>query len=308
MNRRSLLIGGGSLATVGIGAAYVGASGTCSASDYQESVQAMRATLAEQPATQGLIRYATLALDGHNTQPWRFAVSSNRITLRPDVSRRTPVVDPDDHHVFASLGCAAETFALAGAARRRAGDLRFDEVDGGAIAFDHSHTPGSRSVLFDAIPKRQSTRNIYDGRPVSSDDLATLATAAAMPGVDLVLITDRPRMGHPRDLVAAGNGRDPAFIRELKSWLRFNPRQALRTGDGLHSATVGSRSTRAIATRPGTSALVMPSTSISPSVSATPIPTHTTSAGSTAAIWSPRKSSDSEPRPHNHPPRQRKSL
>lgn len=265
----------------------------------------MRATLAAQPETQGLIRYATLAPNGHNTQPWRFAVSSNRITLRPDVSRRTPVMDPDDHHVFVSLGCAAETLALAEAARGRAGDLRFDEVDGGAIAFDHSHTPGSRSVLFDAIPKRQSTRNIYDGRPVSSDELATLATAAAMPGIDLVLITDRPRMGHLRDLVAAGNGAqtgDPAFIRELKSWLRFNPRQALRTGDGLYSATVGSRSTRAIATRPGTSALVMPSTSISPSVSATPIPMHRTSAGFTAAIWSLRKSSDSEPHPHNHPP------
>jgi hypothetical protein len=64
-----------------------------------------------------------------------------------------------------------------------------------------------------------------------------------MPGVDLVLITDRPRMDHIRDLVVAGNSAqmgDPAFIRELKSWLRFNPRQALRTGDGLYSATVGS--------------------------------------------------------------------
>jgi hypothetical protein len=32
---------------------------------------------------------------------------------------------------------------------------------------------------------------------------------------------------------------DPAFVRELKAWLRFNPRQALQTGDGLFSATTG---------------------------------------------------------------------
>ncbi|HSO47720.1 MAG TPA: Tat pathway signal protein, partial [Rhizobiaceae bacterium] len=30
-----------------------------------------------------------------------------------------------------------------------------------------------------------------------------------------------------------------AFMRELKSWLRFSPRQAMDTGDGLFSATSG---------------------------------------------------------------------
>ena len=32
---------------------------------------------------------------------------------------------------------------------------------------------------------------------------------------------------------------DPAFIRELTTWLRFSPRQAMETGDGLFSATSG---------------------------------------------------------------------
>ena len=31
-----------------------------------------------------------------------------------DFSRRTPVVDPDDHHLFVSLGCATETLLQAG--------------------------------------------------------------------------------------------------------------------------------------------------------------------------------------------------
>jgi hypothetical protein len=63
-----------------------------------------------------------------------------------------------------------------------------------------------------------------------------------MPGVDLVLISDRPRMNRVRDLVVAGNTTqlaDPAFMSELRSWLRFSPRYALKTGDGLFAASSG---------------------------------------------------------------------
>ena len=47
-----------------------------------------------------------------------------------------------------------------------------------------------------------------------------------MPGVDLVLLTDKPRIDRVRELVLDGNSTqmsDPAFMRELRSWLRFNP-------------------------------------------------------------------------------------
>jgi hypothetical protein len=69
-----------------------------------------------------------------------------------------------------------------------------------------------------------------------------LANAAKISGVDLVLITDRPQINRIRDLVLAGNSaqlEDTAFLRELKSWLRFSPHQAMATGDGLFSATTG---------------------------------------------------------------------
>ena len=96
--------------------------------------------------------------------------------------------------------------------------------------------------MFDAIITRQSTRADYDGRSVSPADLGALAKTAAVPGVDLVLLTDRRRMDRLRDLVVAGNSiqmADPAFVRELKSWLRFNPKQALQARDGLYSVASG---------------------------------------------------------------------
>jgi len=241
MNSWQIMIGGGSLVALAAGATYVGVRQFGSLSDYNDAAQALRALLSAQPETLELIRYATLAPNGHNTQPWRFALAPDHIVIRPDFSRRTPVVDPDDHHVYVSLGCAAETLALAATARGRPGELRFDDANG-SISFTHRAAAPAGSVLFDAIPRRQSTRADYDGRAVSAADLQTLAAAAAMSGVDVVLITDRLRMDQIRDLVMAGNNAqmgDPAFIRELKSWLRFSPREALRSGDGLYSAASG---------------------------------------------------------------------
>ena len=118
----------------------------------------------------------------------------------------------------------------------------FDPADGGSIAFAHEPGPASSSPLFDAIPHRQSTRADYDGRPVSARNLDLLATAATAPGVDLVVLTDRPRIDRLRELVTTGNSApmaDPAFVRELKAWLRFDPRAALRSGDGLYSVASG---------------------------------------------------------------------
>ena len=65
-----------------------------------------------------LVRYATLAPSSHNTQCWKFAVEGKGITILPDLSRRCPVVDPDDHHLYVSLGCAAENLVLAAKAMR----------------------------------------------------------------------------------------------------------------------------------------------------------------------------------------------
>lgn len=242
MNRRQLLTGAATAAALGGGAAYLTLAGMGSASDYAAGIAPLRAPLAERPSTRDLIRHATLAANGHNTQPWRFRVGDQRIAIQPDFSRRTPVVDPDDHHVFVSLGCAAENLSLASAARGAPGIVGFDPLDQGSVTFDFAQGPAIPSVLFDAITERQSTRAEYDGRMVAPADLDALARAAAVPGVDLVLLTDRNRIDQLRDLVLAGNSAqmaDPAFVRELKSWLRFNPRQALRSGDGLYSVASG---------------------------------------------------------------------
>src|SRR5512145_690217 len=50
-----------------------------------------------------LVRYAALAANGHNTQPWKFAIKEKTIEIHPDYTRRLPTVDPKDRELWISL-------------------------------------------------------------------------------------------------------------------------------------------------------------------------------------------------------------
>lgn len=244
VNRRKLLIGAGALVVTGAGAVVYGARQMGSMNNYAAAMVALRAQLPASPDAAGLIRVATLAANSHNTQAWRFRVADNGIDIVPDLTRATPVVDPDNHHLFISLGCAAENLRIAAASRGMPGDVRFDPATT-EIRFAHTTGAATETALSDAIPLRQSTRGLYDGSALSPAELGLLASAARVSGVDLVLITDRAQIGRMSDLIADGNTAqltDPAFMAELKHWMRFNPRHALATGDGLFAATSGNPS------------------------------------------------------------------
>jgi hypothetical protein len=193
------------------------------------------------PLYRELVRYATLAPSSHNTQCWTFALEGGLITIKPDFTRRCPVVDPDDHHLYVSLGCAAENLLLAARAQGLHGELQFEPV-AGAVRVVLSPAPPADSPLFQAIPRRQTTRSEYDGRPVGAATLKRLEEAGRGEGVAVELITAKDRMEGVLDFVLRGNSAqmdDPAFVRELKSWIRFNAEQAVVSGDGLYTLASG---------------------------------------------------------------------
>jgi hypothetical protein len=242
MNRRHVLMGGGALAIAGAGASYLGIRQMGSLETFEAAASATRAPLPAHPEAADYIRYATLAPNGHNTQPWTFRASAERIEILPDFQRRTPVVDPDDHHLYVSLGCAAENLALAAAARGRLGEVSFDDTGDGRIVAEFGDGRSSDKALFQAIPVRQSTRAAFDFSPASASDIAMLRAAADVPGVALTILQDAPGLARVVDMVAAGNSTqmaDPAFMKELKSWMRFNAASAAEKGDGLFSAATG---------------------------------------------------------------------
>ena len=91
MRRRRFLIGGSGVAIAGVGSTVAGVRRMGSMKEYNASVAATRAALAQSPAFVDLLRFATLAANGHNTQPWRFRIGQYRIEILPDLARRTPV-------------------------------------------------------------------------------------------------------------------------------------------------------------------------------------------------------------------------
>ena len=193
---------------------------------------------------QELVRYATLAPSSHNTQCWRFAVTNTGIAILPDWTRRTPAVDPDDHHLFVSLGCAAENLVQAALAHGLAGEVRVDTATD-AVRITLAPTAARATPLFRAIAERQCTRGDFDGQPLSVDDIRLLERAGTSSSVRLLLLTERPAVERVLDYVVQGNTAqmaDAAFVKELKSWIRFNGSDAVRTADGLFSVASGNPS------------------------------------------------------------------
>lgn len=236
VTRRGVVAGGGALAA----ATVAGLASAEAAMSYEEAVRAVWAPLKADGGARELVRAATLAANSHNTQPWLFRLAERSIVIAPDPSRRCPAVDPDDHHVYASLGCAAENMVQAASVLGLAASPQVGAD--GSIAVGLEKSAPVASPLADAIVRRQSTRVEYDGRAAGAEALRALEAAGQGDGVALLLITDRPRIDRVLDLVVAGNTaqmRDQAFMAELKAWLRFSDADAVAAMDGLFSRASG---------------------------------------------------------------------
>ncbi len=118
-SRREFLAASGAATTV----ALVGGCNGGGMAEYRDAAAALRADLPTEPVLQDFVRYATLAPNSHNTQPWKFRLGNNAVIILPDLTRNCPVVDPDDHHVFVTLGCAAENLMIAANSRGRPGEV-----------------------------------------------------------------------------------------------------------------------------------------------------------------------------------------
>jgi hypothetical protein len=72
----------------------------------------------------------------------RILLDKQSIVILPDLSRRCPVVDPDDHHLYVSLGCAAENILQAAAVLQGAFAVCFRKI--GMTGFEPA-APSSRT-------------------------------------------------------------------------------------------------------------------------------------------------------------------
>ena len=245
--RNFLQLGGVAAASLAIAPLLAG----CDSADYEAAANEARRPAPEASADlRELVRLATLAPSGHNTQPWKFRLEARIIRLYPDLTRRVPVVDPDNRELWISLGSALENLLVAAARFGYQAETTYHLAgtpdDHIAVALQKTGPiPTGRAALFEAIPLRQSTRSAYDGQPVPGSELRQLEAAATGPDVTPLLFTGAAAMQPLLEYVVAGNEQQLSnddFKQELVRWLRFNDREALASRDGLLSRSSGNPS------------------------------------------------------------------
>ena len=191
-----------------------------------------------------IVRSAVKAASGHNTQPWLFAKEDDGLNIIPDFSRSLPVADPENRELFVSLGCAAETAMIAARFYGYNAELKIGLLENqGIIKIILSKSDDlDLPELFSFINSRQTTRNLYNDRPVSDDDLIKLKQIASESGIDVEFYIGQEKINKLVPYIFEANAIQMSnlnFKNELIQWLRFSEKEAMQKGDGLYAACIG---------------------------------------------------------------------
>ena len=190
-----------------------------------------------------VLRYAVLAPSSHNSQPWRFQVDGNVITLLADRTRSLPVVDPYDRELTISLGAALFNLraALVHFGMAYAIDVFPVQADADIVArvtvLDHPGDDAEVARLVAAIALRSTNRQSFSPIELPDKVREMLCAAAAAEGVAACAVSDPARRNHLADLVARADQaqfEDVRFRRELAAWIHPG-----RQRDGLSAYAFG---------------------------------------------------------------------
>lgn len=180
---------------------------------------------------QFLIRFAVLAPSSHNSQPWKFSIHKNIISLSPEKSRALPVSDKNERQLFISLGCALENLLIAADFYHFKTTVEYFPVPEVAcrILFEESadQTPSENHLAF-FIPKRATNRNKYLPRPIEPSFYDFIKKIAQDSDISVAIVDAkelRERLADIalRGLIAAMD--DDQFRLELSHYVKSNMTQ-----------------------------------------------------------------------------------
>jgi hypothetical protein len=191
-----------------------------------------------------LLRYAVLAPSGPNTQPWKFSIGDNEVSLIADFSRSLPSVDPTDRTLFISHGClltnllvAAEHFGFGYDVKCLPDGFSGDRT--AAVQFFKEAASPRFPDLFHEITKRHTNRKSFEMRAIEDEKLQEMKDCINRDGFKLDIITNNEGKTEMADLLARSHTiqlGNKAFRKELASWVRPNNSDAK---DGLPGYSFG---------------------------------------------------------------------
>jgi hypothetical protein len=190
-----------------------------------------------------LIRYASKAPSGHNTQPWMFSMEENSIIIHPDFSRALSVVDSDNHALYISLGCALQNLIVAANQYGYEIEVKLKNENCSSIRVDFTKSSSvAHSDLFYCITKRQITRSPYSHVKLSDSEINELFSEKQKDGIHVKLFLEKNEIdGLMPFIIEASNLQfnNRLFVNELVEWIRFSKNEAMMKSDGIWSATMG---------------------------------------------------------------------
>ncbi len=196
-----------------------------------------------------LVRAAVLATNAHNTEPWLFHVSSDRIDLYAALDRNIGTIDSLRREMYISLGCALENLALAAVAHGFAPVIQLmpDPLDQTFVAsIDLAPSQNAASPLYAAIPARHTDRATYAIQMVASETLAAMESLIELPSVSLVWFKSTEEKPFSDFTLRATEAiiADPAQAADDFAWYRTSWNEVQTRKDGItpDAAGIGKRS------------------------------------------------------------------
>jgi len=183
--------------------------------------------LAAREIAEYVVAAAVWAPSVHNTQPWRFTASGQRLGLYADSERQLHVADPDGREMMLSCGAALFTTRLA---LRSLGHIPQTSVlpDPGQPRLVARVGWGRRAAqtefeqrLFGQVRQRRTHRGGFDLVPLPPHLLASLREGAAKYGAMLRIVADDGRRAALAAAVEAAERAqrlDGERVRELARW------------------------------------------------------------------------------------------
>ncbi|MBE7635520.1 hypothetical protein GUA87_01585 [Sneathiella sp. P13V-1] len=193
-----------------------------------------------------LVQMAILAASPHNTQPWRFKVTDNRIEIYADRARHLGDFDPYRREMQIGFGCAIENIVQSAPAhgldaklaiKQGTLDLGIKSNGSELIAVIDLVAAGKQvSDLFKAIPHRHTDRSPYDrSKAVPQKILQKMTEMAEGSGVDLKLFEEgESRTKFDQIMMAATNAivSDMSMVQASHDWIRTTDAAIQKHKDG----------------------------------------------------------------------------
>jgi len=186
-----------------------------------------------------ILEHAIMAPSRYNSQPWKFIVSDNQISVFPDFKRALTVSDKPQRELYVSLGCVIENIKISAAEIGYIAEiiLNTNEESGVFVTIFIKKADVIHDSLFKQIKRRQINYNIFDKFILPNTLIKMVQSIKIEKGVNVRYYQNGSReFEELKNLILSGNRiqiKSLKFRNELIKWLRINQNEVDKFKCGL---------------------------------------------------------------------------